>query len=181
MALDPAVVSAVWGEGVGNGAASLCALCAGLPGVGARRGAAHRRSAPGAAKAELGSATRRSAPGTARRHSARPPARSARPPDARSARLRGHGWPAAREPGDGAPRRGSARHARRSERPAREQAPGAASWGPRRGLPEALGAGARGSCWRRQGARDSLAAAGRGPGGGGYRGRLGLETLAAPI
>jgi hypothetical protein len=37
-------------------------------------------------------ATRRSAPGAARRHTARPPARSAW--------LRRHGWPPAREPGD---------------------------------------------------------------------------------
>eukprot|EP00267_Zea_mays_P043564 XP_020395666.1 uncharacterized protein LOC109940526 [Zea mays] len=38
MALDPAVASAVWGEGVESGAACLCALGAGLPGVGTRRG-----------------------------------------------------------------------------------------------------------------------------------------------
>jgi hypothetical protein len=38
MALDPAVASAVWGEGVGSGVACLCALGTGLPGVGARRG-----------------------------------------------------------------------------------------------------------------------------------------------
>jgi hypothetical protein len=47
MALDPAVASAVWGEGVGSGAACVCALDAGLPawalGAGPTRalGAAH--------------------------------------------------------------------------------------------------------------------------------------------
>jgi hypothetical protein len=122
MALDPAVASAVWGEGVGSGAACLCALGAGLPGVGARRGphmgARHgllQRRARGSKPRRGRSALLPRALGAAhQRRSALLPWRTRRRPT-RGRRLR-----------DGGPAPGGWRHSARA--PAR--ALGAASHGP---------------------------------------------------
>jgi hypothetical protein len=159
--------------------------------MGARRGAAHRRLAPGAA----------------RRHTARPPARSAR--------LRRHGWPPAREPGDRAHQSRATGGARRGRTPG-DSGQGARGPEARRGAwprrrrpwrPAAAGIGGRGSrpCalrgsrrrerrrsterWRRllglaessTGARRPLSSLAAAPVGDGGWGRLGFETLAAPI
>jgi hypothetical protein len=97
MALDPAVASAVWGEGVGSGAACLCALGAGLPGVGTRRGPhmGARRGQPWPARRGLPLALGAASPG-----------RSARAPTGRA--RRGLLWRSARAPTRRA-RRGSTR------------------------------------------------------------------------
>jgi hypothetical protein len=122
MALDPAVASAVWGKGVGSGAACLCALGVGLPGVGARRGphmgARHgllQRRARGSKPRRGRSALLPRALGAAhRRRSALLPWRTRGRPT-RGRRLR-----------DGGPAPGGWRHSARA--PAR--ALGAASHGP---------------------------------------------------
>jgi hypothetical protein len=87
MALDPAVASAVWGEGVGSGAACLCALGAGLPGVGTRRGPhmGARRGQPWPARRGLPLALGAASPG-----------RSARAPTGRA--RRGLLWRSTRAP-----------------------------------------------------------------------------------
>jgi hypothetical protein len=148
MALDPAATSAVWGEGVGNGATNPARA----------RSAERGRTCPGAGEAQAGA---RAAPEHGRR---RPPVgqtsqrgRSARLPP--NAGVRDSAWPSpargARrplppwrdgcllEPDGGSPPGGGRRlggpHAdarRRAQRPWRERAPGA-----RRGRKEALSQG----------------------------------------
>jgi hypothetical protein len=130
MALDPAVASAVWGEGVGSGVACLCALGAGLPGEGSRRGppaalgatpVAHS-AAPHAwpAAARWRPCARRQAALGARRGQAALGAascalgaatRRARQRAALGAAVCPGGWRRSGGPHEGARLRGSARHA----------------------------------------------------------------------
>jgi hypothetical protein len=212
MALDPAAVSAVWGEGVGSSAASLgvCAICEARPSWRARRGHQRARRGPtptrGRRLAALGAASSRgkragAGPGVGARRG--PPRRG------RSARPTGGAWRLSRAldaahlgarrgslqstgAGEGpdagallAARRGSEARTRPQAR--RRRRPGGQASAPPCCLTRARdGPGAW--CWATEIAAGSLMLPGGGwrrlenaPGGSGYRGRLGLETLAAPI
>jgi hypothetical protein len=188
MALDPAAMPAVWGEGVGRGAACL--------GVGARRGP--RRLAPVGARR----GPRRLAPEGARRWLATsevcgPPRASAwraRPQARRRRRPVGQACaPPAASHGRG---RGTAPAGQTSRRGARRgllwRSARAPTWRARRGRPRRLGTASRRRLARVKPQRLLLgaggwdfgtlaAAAGKAPVGDDGWGRLGLETLAAPI